>query len=160
MSKSPPSKQTASLLSAEWSDRLMKSIKANPGKVFFTLGTIGLDGSPRARVMTLPNIKEPAGEISLGTSKESAKWQELSNDPRFEICFYFHTTEEQYRMRGDQIKLEGLEKEVWDATPSQFKKPFEDKKAKTGKDTFGVIQFLPNHCIEHTDLKTKEKTTA
>lgn len=147
-----------SLLRGQFSNKLSESVKNNPGKMVFTLSTLGLDGAPRARVMTLPNISEPDGVLSFGTSKESSKWAELERDPRFEACFYFPGTEEQYRMRGNVVKFQGLEKEVWDKTPEVYRKEFEERKAKTGKDTFGVIQFTPNLSLEHRDSKTRTTT--
>lgn len=123
-----------------------------------TLCTIGLDGSPRGRTMALPKISEHLGEIVVATSTESLKWKELERDPRFEIIMYFSETGEQYRMRGDTVKFHGLEQETWNALPDVYKEWFNHAKDKLGKDTFGVIQFLPNHSVEHIDMRVKMET--
>lgn len=133
-----------------WTARLMQSIEANkPQPLFFTLSTLAPDGSPRSRTVVCRRVVPDgdSGRLVICTSTDSDKWAELSRDPRFEICWYFATSREQYRLRGSAIECFTLPhaaaQAVWNSMSDSARAMFYN--ASTKKiESFGVISFRPS----------------
>lgn len=151
---------SSSLLTPDWSKKLSNAIEKNKDQVFFALSTNGLDGSPRVRVASFPKYKHCEDEICLATSKKSGKWEELEKDQRFDLCIYLACTKERFRMRGDKVKFDGCEKELWENLTPELQQEFQRKKEKHGKDVFGVLRFVPNLHLTHEAESFKEKKVA
>lgn len=138
---------TAAVLPS-WSSRLLIAVRENhPQPLFFTLATLALDGSPRNRTVVCRRIDEQYSRIFICTSMESNKWKELERESRFEICWYFNQTREQFRFKGNKVeffRVPQLEAQaIWDEMSHSARSLFNN--ISTGPNSiFGVIAFSPN----------------
>lgn len=124
--------------------------EAEASSKFFQLSTIdALDGSPRCRTVACRDSTE---EIMMFTSTKAAKWADLKKDSRFEICWYFAKTWEQYRIRGNKVEMytkpHPVAEKVWNNLAPQWMAKFENNPQE-----FGVLVFKPNFA-ELYDTKT------
>jgi pyridoxamine 5'-phosphate oxidase len=55
---------------------------------YFTMTTIGEDGSPHSRTVVLRGFNSDQFTLTIYTDSRSNKFKELSNDPRAEFLFY------------------------------------------------------------------------
>lgn len=131
----------------QWTSKLRGSMEANHQPfVWLTLCSLSVhDASPRARTVVLRELNEELGELAVCTSTTSDKWLELCKDARFELCVYFPETREQYRMRGNAVRMD-QDLRVWN-------KLSEATKQSLG-GAFGVLHFCPNLAVERLDLFT------
>ncbi len=65
-----------------------------------TLATLGEDGAPRARTLVLRGFDAAERCLRLHTDARSAKFTELSRDPRAELHLYDAGAQLQLRLRG------------------------------------------------------------
>jgi pyridoxamine 5'-phosphate oxidase len=156
-----------------WISRLLWTIDKNSGQIpglFMQLSTIGLDGSPRCRTVVCRRVEnqnpgvdnvDGGGKLLICTSLTSDKWLELKQNPKWEICWYFAHTREQYRLRGDsvhffQLPMHKEAQEIWNTMSSSAKEMFTKASApgvnganesvaneQHHYDTFGVLAFTP-----------------
>ncbi|MCL6523532.1 MAG: pyridoxamine 5'-phosphate oxidase [Thermoflavifilum sp.] len=76
-----------------------------------TLATCGENGQPSARIVLLKEVDQRG--IIFFTNYESRKGQELANNPRAAIVFYWKELERQVRMEGVVEKLSIAENESY-----------------------------------------------
>lgn len=69
----------------------------------FVLATAGSDGIPHARVLLLKGVDQ--GGFEFYTNYESAKGQELAENPQASMCFFWSEQERQVRVEGKVVKL-------------------------------------------------------
>ena len=153
-----------------WVNRLQSSIEENPSGtgLFFQLSTLGLDGSPRCRTVVhrvlMDDRSEERPHLLICTSTQSDKWAELMKDSRFEICWYFGGSREQYRMRGSRVRflLKGKDfqaDQVWNEMSATAKEMFlKNTASKSEPVNFGVLAFHPTF-VQLLDLRTGEVST-
>lgn len=141
------------------------------------LSTIGIDGYPNARFVSLKEITEK-GFIITGTLS-SQKGIELRKNPTAALTFWWTATERQVRIQGDVVNIskeqaqqyfadrnrdsklvstvfrQGKEIESFDFMKAQFLQKKEELHQKTIEkpDDFGGIYILPKR-IEFMDFKT------
>lgn len=65
-----------------------------------SLGTIGLDGTPRQRIVVLRAFDAQEPCLRIHTDSRSAKVAELAADPRASLLFYDHGAAVQIRIEG------------------------------------------------------------
>jgi len=93
-----------------WREELERSIekeKGKPASRFMTLATVKA-GEPRARTVVFRGFMDDddGGDVKLDgvlkiiTDVRSEKMQEIKDNPKAEIMWYFLDTREQYRIRG------------------------------------------------------------
>ncbi len=70
----------------------------------FTLSTIGLDGAPNSRTLLLKEYQN--GHYLFYTNYNSVKGDEIENDPRVSLTFYWHNSGKQVRIQGHASKIE------------------------------------------------------
>jgi pyridoxamine 5'-phosphate oxidase len=75
------------------------------------LGTVGPDGAPSVRMVLLKGV-DPGGWVFY-TNTRSRKGQELRDNPRAALCFYWPTLER-------QVRVEGLVESVTDAEADAY----------------------------------------
>ena len=82
------------------------------------LATASRDGQPSARVVLLKGIDQ--GEIVFFTNYESRKGQDLLENPRAALVFYWHTLVRQIRVEGTVERLTSrLSDEYWRSRPRE-----------------------------------------
>lgn len=152
-----------------WFDQ---AVKTNPGEVFeanaMTLATIGLDGTPAARIVLLKELDDRG--LVFFTNYRSAKGRELSRDPRAAAVFYWPWLERQVRIEGrcEQVSREESDayfqtrpresqlgaivsqqskplpgREVLEAKMAQLRNEYEDKAIPT-PESWGGYRLLPH----------------
>ena len=152
------------MTSSSWTASLLQSIDKNrPQPLFFNLCTLSrLDKSPRSRTVVCRKLQHSGGRILICTSTVSEKWKELRSDPRFELCWYFTESREQYRLKGDRVEFllrveDADADQVWqdmsDSAKQTFTKVIGDK-----KDPFGVLAFHPS-AVELLELTSGKIST-
>lgn len=83
---------------SEWTDLLED---AHPESRFVTLATVGLDGSPRARIVGWRGFDAERGSIWLSADAASEKMKELESDPRGVVVAWDRRRRAQWRIRCD-----------------------------------------------------------
>ena len=66
----------------------------------FGLSTIGLDGTPRSRIVVLRKVFAADWTIRFHTDSRSDKVDEIAKDPRISVLFYDKDLKLQMRARG------------------------------------------------------------
>lgn len=69
----------------------------------FVLATAGADGAPHARVLLLKGVD--LGGFEFYTNYESDKGQEMAQNPKVSMCFFWSEMERQVRIEGRVDKL-------------------------------------------------------
>jgi hypothetical protein len=105
-----------------WIDALT-AVLSNGGSTdrFAMLSTVDAGGHPRGRsvvVRTLSTGRAPV--LTFSADVRSAKFNELANEDRAELCWFVPTQFTQYRLAGRaRISVDAaLRQRIWDATPS------------------------------------------
>ncbi|MEM9081746.1 MAG: pyridoxamine 5'-phosphate oxidase family protein [Verrucomicrobiota bacterium] len=78
----------------------------------FWLGTVGLDGGARVRMVVLRGFEREGWVVTVFTDRRSPKWGELEREPRAELNFWNGRRSVQVRARGE-AELLG-EGELWE----------------------------------------------
>ena len=76
------------------------NVDAGLASKLLSLGTIGLDGSPKVRTMVYRGFTSDSQDLMLSTDARSAKINEIQADPRMSVAWYFPITWQQLRMEG------------------------------------------------------------
>jgi pyridoxamine 5'-phosphate oxidase len=85
----------------DWYEQFELSKPKDPNA--FVLATAGNDGIPHARVLLLKGVDQ--GGFEFYTNYESAKGQELAENPQASMCFFWSEQERQVRVEGKVVKL-------------------------------------------------------
>lgn len=89
-----------------WLERLKTSVRKNRGDAhnrYLQLATIGLDGTPRVRMVVFRGFSETETSIFIITDARSSKIAELKGSSSVEASWYFTRTREQYRLTCDVV---------------------------------------------------------
>lgn len=84
------------------------------------LSTIGLDGYPNARYVSLKGVKD--GLFVIAGPTNSRKGSEIERSAKVSIVFWWTETERQIRIQGDAKMLSELESEIYFGQRSQESK--------------------------------------
>jgi pyridoxamine 5'-phosphate oxidase len=159
---------------SNWKSLLAEAININKKNditsMYASLSTIEyINGhvEPRNRTVVIRLFNEDnKGELVISTLTTSSKWKELQNNHAFEICWYFKTTREQFRLRGNRIILHDdsskLSQQIWNsmspAAKSLFAKTTNSPPTSSSNTNFGVISFYPS-VIDYVNLFAGDQAT-
>ncbi|MEO1373820.1 MAG: Npun_F5749 family FMN-dependent PPOX-type flavoprotein [Cyanobacteria bacterium J06635_10] len=88
---------------APWRSYLASALKKNrtqPHSRYFQLATVRNDGLPANRTVVFRGFLEDTDKLKIITDSRSEKITEIHNQSWGEICWYFTTTREQFRIAG------------------------------------------------------------
>lgn len=88
---------------APWRSFLANALKKNrsqPHSRYFQLATVRSDGTPANRTVVFRGFLEDTNKLKIITDARSEKITEINNQSWGEICWYFTTTREQFRIAG------------------------------------------------------------
>jgi hypothetical protein len=81
------------------------------------LASIGLDGAPRVRTVVLRGVDRAARQLRVHTDRRSAKFAQIAERPRVEICAYDARAKIQIRARGRaEVSATAAADPAWAAT--------------------------------------------
>ncbi len=140
--KSDPFSQFAS-----WFDQAMKADVPEPNAM--TLSTVNTDGKPSSRIVLIKEFDERG--FSWFTNYDSAKGQDLENNPHAALLFFWIPLERQVRIEGRIEKLSDAENDTYfnsrplgsrqSALASQQSQPIADRQVLEQKLASVVAEF-------------------
>lgn len=95
---------------APWRSYLANALKKNrsqPHSRYFQLATVRSDGLPANRTVVFRGFLEDTDKLKIITDYRSEKITEIHDRSWGEICWYFTTTREQFRIAGRIIIIDG-----------------------------------------------------
>ncbi|WIA08454.1 hypothetical protein OEZ86_011056 [Tetradesmus obliquus] len=167
---------------------LQKSLALNsslPQAKYLQLATVRPDGRPANRTVVFRGFLYDTDHLTIVTDRRSCKVSELAANPHVEVCWYFPSSREQYRLSGSMAivskddsnqQLLQARQEAWarmsDAGRSQFVWPQpgqprmpadEDLFLQPAPDSAGSA--APDFClgvvqvteVDHVDLYTNQR---
>lgn len=90
-------------MSAPWRARLQQSLQQNASLAYskyVQLATVRPNGRPANRTVVFRGFLEGTDHLTFITDKRSNKVSEAAANPAAEVCWYFPTSREQYRVSG------------------------------------------------------------
>lgn len=121
-----------------WRSPLARALHRNrslPQARYLQLATVRPDGRPANRTVVFRGFRDDTDQLQIVTDARSAKIAQIQYSPWGEICWYFPTTREQFRLSGKLILvtenstelLGAARQQAWlklsDAARSQFAWP-------------------------------------
>ncbi|NJL81225.1 MAG: pyridoxamine 5'-phosphate oxidase [Richelia sp. RM2_1_2] len=94
---------------APWRSFLANALRKNrnqPHSRYFQLATVRSDGTAANRTLVFRGFLEDTNKLKIITDTRSEKITEINNQSRGEICWYFTTTREQFRIAGNIIIID------------------------------------------------------
>lgn len=95
---------------APWRSYLANALKKNrthPHSRYFQLATVRNDGLPANRTVVFRGFLKDTDKLKIITDSRSEKITEIHNQSWGEICWYFTTSREQFRIAGRIIIIDG-----------------------------------------------------
>lgn len=71
-----------------------------PYAKYMQLATARADGRPAARTVVFRGFLDGSDHLTFVTDRRSRKVSELADNPHVEVCWYFPTSREQFRLSG------------------------------------------------------------
>jgi len=96
---------------AKWSDEVRAQGVSEQDTISMTLATTGTDGQPSARIVLLKSFDDRG--FVFYTNYQSRKGQELSENPRASLLFYWPQLWRQVRIEGVVEKISPAESEAY-----------------------------------------------
>jgi pyridoxamine 5'-phosphate oxidase len=132
---------------ASWFDQALKADVPEPNAM--TLSTVSTDGKPSSRIVLIKEFDERG--FSWFTNYDSAKGQDLQNNPHAALLFFWIPLERQVRIEGRIEKLSDAENDAYfDSRPlgsrqsalaSQQSQPIADRQTLEQKLAAVVAEF-------------------
>lgn len=132
---------------ANWFDQALKADVAEPNAM--TLSTVNAEGKPSSRIVLIKEFDERG--FSWFTNYDSAKGQDLENNPHAALLFFWIALERQVRIEGRIEKLSDRENDAYfnsrplgsrqSALASQQSQPIADREALEQKLAAVVAEF-------------------
>lgn len=94
---------------APWRSNLARALQresTKPESRYFQLATITTDGLPANRTVVFRGFLENTNKLKIITDIRSQKCQEIYHQATAEACWYFSTTREQFRIRGELLLID------------------------------------------------------
>ena len=147
---------------APWRSFLANALKKNrtqPHSRYFQLATVRSDGTPANRTVVFRGFLKETNKLRIITDARSEKITEIHNQSRGEICWYFTTTREQFRIAGRIIiidvnyqdsELQKARKLTWQELSDNARIQF--AWAHPGKPRANSEAFSPPHPDENKPL--------
>lgn len=95
---------------ASWRSLLARAIYKNRSLAYsryFQLATVREDGYPANRTVVFRGFLEDSNQLKIITDSRTQKAEQITKQSWGEICWYFPTTREQFRLSG-QLTLVGV----------------------------------------------------
>ncbi len=95
---------------ASWRSLLARAIYKNRSLAYsryFQLATVREDGYPANRTVVFRGFLENSNQLKIITDSRSQKAEQITKQSWGEVCWYFPTTREQFRLSG-QLTLVGV----------------------------------------------------
>jgi PPOX class probable FMN-dependent enzyme len=124
---------------APWRSPLARALHRNRSLVYaryLQLATVRSDGSPAIRTVVFRGFRDRTNQLCIITDHRSEKIPQLQANPRAEVCWYFPSSREQFRIAGsialataatldaaDQAERSRLWQSLSDAARLQFAWP-------------------------------------
>lgn len=108
-----------------------KTAEENP--YYFTLSTIGLDGSPNSRTLLIKEITEDS--IIFFSNYTSTKAREIEKNPNVSLTFYWHNLGRQVRLKGRASKVSKVKSQEY-----FFSRPYESQVASFISKQSGPVE--------------------
>ncbi|MBF2017106.1 MAG: pyridoxamine 5'-phosphate oxidase family protein [Rivularia sp. T60_A2020_040] len=99
---------------APWRSFLANALKKNrnqPHSRYFQLATVRSDGTAANRTVVFRGFLEDTNKLKIITDTRSEKITEINHQQAGEICWYFTTTREQFRIAGNIIIIDANHQE-------------------------------------------------
>ena len=170
---------------APWRSPLARALhqgRRRPDSRYLQLATVGLDGNPDNRTVVFRGFVDGENQLKIITDSRSDKIEQLTQNPRAALCWYFSESREQFRFWGTMTVIDGqstasngqdfqqLRQATWqglsDNARAQFgwpdpgsprpnaKQPFSVKAVEQSQppDVFVLLLFSPDR-VDHLKLK-------
>lgn len=101
----------------QWRQKLENAIKNNaatPHTRFFQLATVDRNAAPACRTLVFRGFMDNANTLIAHTDVRSEKIQQLKNDDRTAVCWYFCDTREQFRLTSKVTLITGQQQDAAD----------------------------------------------
>jgi pyridoxamine 5'-phosphate oxidase len=88
---------------APWRQILARSLYRNRALIYaryFQLATVRADGRPANRTVVFRGFLPDSNQIAIITDRRSQKIEQIEQNAKAEICWYFPKTREQFRLAG------------------------------------------------------------
>ncbi len=88
---------------APWRSVLVRALHRNrslPYARYVQLATVRPDGKPANRTLVFRGFLDDTNQLKFFTDDRSEKPQQIEHSPWAEVCWYFPTTREQFRIAG------------------------------------------------------------
>ncbi|MFT4747244.1 MAG: pyridoxamine 5'-phosphate oxidase [Congregibacter sp.] len=147
-----------------WRQRLAKSLHVNSSQVqskYYQVASVSSNGDPKNRTMVFRGFLSGTQSLLSVTDSRSEKIQEWQGDnkSRFEICWYFAGSREQFRLAGEVVLISNsidssyedwvlgehtkhsLLKQQWSNLSTNAKQPFYSNSPKAPFDEVAIQSF-------------------
>ncbi|MFQ3191997.1 MAG: pyridoxamine 5'-phosphate oxidase [Paraglaciecola sp.] len=144
-----------------WRQRLTRSLHVNRSQVqskYYQVASVCSNGAPKNRTMVFRGFLQDTQSLLSVTDVRSEKIEEWQGDnkPRFEICWYFSDSREQYRLAGEVALIsnsldvsngnltlgnqakKSLLKQQWSNLSTNAKQPFYSSSPKAPFDEYSI----------------------
>ncbi len=168
----------------EWQENIQTALNTSDNKVtarFFQLATVDQDQTPAVRTVVFRGFLENTNNIIIHTDLRSEKIAQLEKNDKAQLCWYFVTTREQFRISGKvecvahntgNEEHERLLTQQWNALSASAKSSYEwdmpgvalcpsqtqldstqPNNPVSVSEHFALLLFVPSH-IDHLQLAT------
>lgn len=171
---------------APWRSLLARAIYKNRSLAYsryFQLATVGENGYPANRTVVFRGFLEDSNQLKIITDSRSQKAEQITKQSWGEICWYFPTTREQFRLSGrlilvgvahPDVALQEARQRTWqelsDSARIQFAWPHPGEAREDDADfsppSPDPVQPLANFCllllepvqVDHLELRGDPQT--
>jgi len=167
------------ILDPVWQQRLTKSLHVNSSQVqskYYQVASVCSNGEPKNRTMVFRGFLSGTQSLLSVTDSRSEKVKEWqgNNNSRFEICWYFEGSREQFRLAGEVVLIsnsleskyedlvlgkqtkQSLLKQQWSNLSTNAKEPFYSNSPKAPFDENSIPLIQSDRLVEQgNDIKNK-----
>jgi PPOX class probable FMN-dependent enzyme len=120
---------------APWRPAIARALHRNrslPHVRYLQLATVRPDGRPANRTLVFRGFWGDTNQLQFVTDARSAKPQQITRQPWAEVCWYFPTTREQFRLLGqlqlidqaEQTEAQSARQSAWQALSDSARSQF------------------------------------
>jgi len=167
------------ILDPVWQQQLTKSLHVNSSQVqskYYQVASVCSNGEPKNRTMVFRGFLSGTQSLLSVTDSRSEKIEEWQGDnkSRFEICWYFSESREQFRLAGEVALIsnsldssyedwvlgkhtkQSILKQQWSNLSTNAREPFYSNSPKAPFDEDSMPSMTQNRLVNKgTDLKNK-----
>jgi hypothetical protein len=167
------------ILDPVWQQQLTKSLHVNSSQVqskYYQVASVCSNGEPKNRTMVFRGFLSGTQSLLSVTDSRSEKIEEWQGDnkSRFEICWYFSESREQFRLAGEVALIsnsldssyedwvlgkhtkQSILKQQWSNLSTNAREPFYSNSPKAPFDEDSMPSMTQNRLVNKgADLKNK-----